>query len=79
MSDYENYDNLAFEPKITWAELCEYVEEKYPSAVKLKMPEIINLNSVNFYKTGEVVHDFSFVAENRTYEQMKTIIDALWG
>jgi GTP cyclohydrolase I len=73
-----DYEDLAFKPELTWKELCEWIKENYDNAVIMKTPERINLNYVQFCKSGEVVHQFLIMAKNRTYEQMKTIIQALY-
>ena len=80
MSDYENYDNLAFEPKLTWEELCEYAESKGAWIGDGYFVFIC----LNFFEEGNIKfsdeYDVSYyIAVKRTYEQMKTIIDALWG
>ena len=81
MSDYENYDNLAFEPKMTWAELCEYVREKVIcEETDIAVRVSFWAGSLVFYKNGKIKDTEGYkLAENRSYERMKTIIDALWG
>lgn len=88
MSDYENYDNLAFEPELTWDELCEYAKIKglrvWGNLVSKHIPQ---KGDIIIHKTGKVawtnyIGSNNYIiefAENRTYEQMKAIIEALWG
>ena len=75
--DYK--DDLVFEPKMTWEELCEWAKDNYDEAIIIMNPELINIGYVQFRKTGEIIHDFVIINNHRTYEQMKTIIEALWG
>lgn len=80
MSDYEDYDNLAFEPKITWEELCELMKDKIELGYfKSWFDMSYNDARFTFYNGGDVVVNGITIAELRTPEQMKTIIEALWG
>jgi hypothetical protein len=73
-------DNLAFEPKMTWEELCEWVKEnKSLPADTLISERYIEIRQLTFYKGHEVDAGITIIAEECTYEQMKTIIEALWG
>lgn len=81
--DYD--DNLAFAHKMTWEELCKYAESKGGFIDDNK--DII-FSKLCFEKDGCIYIDFSELCEeqdnicfavDRTYEQMKTIIEALWG
>jgi len=80
MPDYEN--DLAFKPAMTWNELCEYAKSKYKaekgffeSWFDIECGECV----ISFYNRGDVCVYGSLLAENRTYEQMKNIIDNLYG
>lgn len=84
MSDYENYHNLAFEPKMTWEELKESVKNK----VKKIEGEIIYIefgdgNEVMFKPSHQIQFNnedmWCVVRRNVSYERMKAIIEALWG
>lgn len=91
MSDYTDYDNLAFEPKMTWEQLCEWLYDFCNSkglrltvdisesgnayalimttiTIELMQSGVVAINGIAIYKR-----------QPHTYEQMKTIIDALWG
>lgn len=79
--DYE--DNLAFEPKMTWEELVKkYGCEDDADFFFMSMGEN---KYFSFYNDGQVVVMYThmgyesriILAENRTPEQMKTIIEAL--
>ena len=72
-------ENLVFEPEMTWEELCKWVKDNYDETIIIMNPELINIGYVQFRKTGEIIHDFVVINNHRTYEQMKTIIEALWG
>ena len=81
--DYK--DDLVFEPKMTWEELVE----KYgcEGDEDLFFKSIDGNNCISFWKDGQIVIIYSYngyesriiLAENKTPEQMKTIIEALWG
>jgi hypothetical protein len=73
MPDYEN--DIVFKPAMTWRDLCEYAKRKNAYIWKKN----INLNNLSFSADGKIkTSDYEIVAENRTYEQMKTIIQALY-
>lgn len=79
MSDYEDYDNLAFEPKLTWEELCEWVWSNKNKIDALVGNDYIEISCIDFNKDHTIDSDGITIAKDRTYEQMKTIIEALWG
>lgn len=71
-----NSDDLAFKPAMTWRDLCEYAKRKNAYIWKKN----IHLNNLSFSADGKIkTSDGEIVAENRTYEQMKNIIDNLYG
>lgn len=78
-----NYEDLAFKPAMTWDELCEYVESKYTMSKEclawgwFTMP--VERKELTFYINGLVELEGFRLAQNRTYEQMKNIIDNLYG
>lgn len=75
-------DNLAFKPELTWEELCEWAKEKKYQA-DFKLDAIVLRNVVALTMAGDVLINAKTclvqIADNRTPEQMKTIIEALWG
>jgi len=77
----EDYENLAFKPELTWEELCEHVKEKVIcEETDIAVRVSFWAGSLVFYKNGKIKDTEGYkLAENRTYEQMKTIITALWG
>lgn len=76
--DYK--DNLVFEPKMTWEELCEQYKDKIELGYFKSWFDIdYNDARVTFYNSGDIVVNGVTIAELRTPEQMKTIIEALWG
>lgn len=81
--DYK--ENLVFEPKMTWEELvkkygCEDDDDFFFKSMG-------GDKYFSFYKDGQIVVMYTYngyesriiLAENKTPEQMKTIIEALWG
>lgn len=80
MTDYEN--DLAFKPAMTWEELCEYAKSLDKDV--FIGSDYFNLYGLNFKEEGNITFelgydDIYFIATNRTYEQMKNIIDNLYG
>ena len=73
-----DYEDLAFEPKMTWEELKGYAKQN-----KLYRPHVTRddffIGSMFFRYNGEIRANGIIIAENKTPEQMKTIIEALWG
>jgi hypothetical protein len=73
MPDYEN--DIVFKPELTWKELCEYAKSKGAFIWE----KTIHLDNLCFSADGNIeTADYDIVAEHRTYEQMKTIIQALY-
>lgn len=90
MPDYEN--DLAFKPAMSWEDLCEWVKDNYKEVfISKSFISFWNkkwLSVLRFYKAGLVsAENNNFesdnleftIAENVSYERMKTIIEALWG
>lgn len=76
MTDYED---LAFEPKMTWEELKEYAK-KYDTYKEDADNRFFNLSNDLFFCYNGKIDTFNYnLANDRTYEQMKTIIDNLFG
>lgn len=76
----EDYEDLAFKPELTWEELCEWVSKGAELGNSKKWFDIENYGArFTFYYSGDVVVDGVTIAELRTPEQMKAIIEALWG
>ena len=82
--DYK--DNLVFEPKLTWEELCEWVRSiatkliEKGETLSMYSEDFFLINNLCFCKCGNILTNERFyIAENKTPEQMKTIIEALWG
>ena len=76
MPDYEN--DLAFKPAMTWGDLKEFAKQN-----KLYAPHVTRddffVGVLFFRSNGEIRANGTIIAENRTYEQMKNIIDNLYG
>ena len=71
-----DYKDLAFKPPMTWEELCEYAHDRGA----LLHGNWFYFNRLNFAKDGSIRYAFTpDIAKNRTYEQMKNIIDNLYG
>jgi hypothetical protein len=82
--DYK--DNLVFEPKLTWEELCDkynnddndnFSIHKYLSR-EVRMSFWHDGDVYIHYGNGSVETGFR-IAENKTPAQMQAIITALWG
>lgn len=75
--DYK--DNLVFEPKMTWEEFCQYVKENVIcEETDIAVRVSFWAGSLVFYKNGKIKDTEGYkLAEDRTYEQMKTIFEAL--
>lgn len=75
MTDYED---LAFKPAMTWQELCEYAKER--GGHMAFNGESFLFRCIDFEKNGRL-HDVddNTIAENVSYERMKTIMDDLGG
>ena len=73
-----NYEDLAFKPAMTLGDLKEYAKQN-----KLFAPHDIRddffIGILFFRSNGEIRANGTIIAENRTYEQMKNIIDNLYG
>ncbi len=81
-----DYEDLAFKPAMTWDELCEWVRSKTTDlAEKGKCDSIHSdgyflINSMFFGKNKKILTaGREYIAENVSYERMKTIIEALYG
>lgn len=79
MTDYED---LAFEPKMTWEELCEFAS-KYDKYSMYKYDRHFTIWPLRFHDNGIVEYMNEWgeneLAKNRTYEQMKAIIENLFN
>ena len=75
--DYK--DNLAFKPELTWEELCEWVWSNKNKIDALVGNDYIEVRCIDFNKDHTIDADGGTIAKDRTYEQMKAIIEALWG
>ncbi len=76
MPDYEN--DIVFKPELSWEELCEYAKSKQLDIVNYKDGLcFIRCNGVILLKNNRILAS-GVITENRTYEQMKTIIQALY-
>ncbi|MCM1497332.1 MAG: hypothetical protein NC124_02590 [Clostridium sp.] len=76
-SDYENYDNLAFEPKMTWEELKEFASKEDTYRENNQGDMFCIFNDLYFYKNGAVQTYNYYVSEYRSYDQMKVVIENL--
>jgi hypothetical protein len=81
MPDYEN--DIVFKPELTWEELCEWAVKELNAmeffsvmtgskSFELRGLEFNDLGIIKIKETG------SILAKNKTPEQMKTIIQALY-
>lgn len=73
-------EDLAFKPEFTWKELCGYAKSKGA----LIGDGNFEFENLTFFEDGDITFSegfdgFYYIARKRTYEQMKTIIEALWG
>ena len=80
-----NYEDLAFKPELTWEELCEWVKKDFSQKL-IDGGETLNMYSKDFFFINNMmfvscgnIFGRCYIAELRTPEQMKTIIEALWG
>ncbi len=75
MNDYED---LAFKPALSWEDFCEYAWSKnvYPYTKVVAQP-YIEIEDITFWKDHTISACGVEIAKDRTYEQMKTIFDAL--
>lgn len=74
-----DYKDLAFKPEMTWIDLCEYAKNKQLDVVNCKDGLcFIRCNGVILIKNNRILAS-GIITENRTYEQMKNIIDNLYG
>jgi hypothetical protein len=78
MPDYEN--DIVFKPELTWKELCEWANSKGIKVYKSPYDDFkrIDYEGLSCFKDGSMTFDYETFAEHRTYEQMKTIIQALY-
>ena len=73
--DYKN--DIVFKPELKWEDLCEYAESKGATVNK----DSFLIKGLVFCKNGAIgyMNSIMTISRNRSYEQMKTIIEALWG
>lgn len=84
MSDYED---LAFEPEMTWEDLRQYVIKSAPSMVEkglcitMKSKDCFYIDSLRFLENGEIFYSGTMcpIVKKRTPAQMKAIIENLFG
>lgn len=76
-----DYEDLAFKPKMTWEELCEWAKSKGIEVYKSPYDDFerINYARICCFKNGSMTFANKIFAEHRSYEQMKNIIDNLYG
>ena len=85
MPDYEN--DLAFKPAMTWEDLVRWLKKEFSQkliedgeTISMYSNDFFLINNMCFAKCGNILTDGRcYIAENKTPEQMKTIIEALWG
>ena len=76
----EDYEDLAFEPKLTFEQLYEWVGDRAELGYFKSWFDMENNDArFTFYNSGDVVVNGITIAELRTPSQMKAIIEALWG
>lgn len=78
MTDYED---LASKHAMTWEELCEWAKSKGIKVYKSPYDDFerIDYAGLSCFKDGSMTFAYETFAEHRTYEQMKNIIDNLYG
>lgn len=74
-----SYDDLAFEPELTWKEF-KYWCEDFDILIK---ENYVYYNGLYFYDDGDVVinageYGAFLVSKNRTYKQMQEVIKNLY-
>lgn len=84
MPDYEN--DLAFKPAMSWEDLCKaYGKDDREDCFSIRLSD---RQSLTFWADGDVSLRYIGeegmnmrirLAENVSYERMKTIIEAMWG
>lgn len=70
--DYE--DNLAFEPKMTWENLCEYAKNKGCDI----RGDFIRSKGIAFISNNKMLAS-GVLTENISFERMKAIIENMYG
>lgn len=84
MSDYEDYENLAFEPEFTWEDLVEWVEDVFSGRCLLSsniFGSKFYINRLFVFEDIGVIRLYDsdrIIAGHRTPRQMQTIIKALY-
>lgn len=80
-----NYQELAFEPEMTWRDLETWVKKEWSNNmspdVQLTMysHEFFLLNNIIFFKTGTILTSSrEFIASGVSYKRMQTIIKSLF-
>lgn len=78
--DYE--DDFVFEPAMTWEQLVEWVKNSdlvLKCNITMESKDWFMLNNIFFNSIGNVLTDGRcFIADNRSPEQMQTIIKTLF-
>lgn len=79
-----NYEDLAFKPAMTWDELCNWVwDSKYLPAYTSIAERFIDIGGLSFNEDKSITFYGDLrnetIAENISYDRMKTIIEALYG
>ena len=68
---------MTWEQLVDWAEVFADKKDYYFNKYNLD-PEF-TVDSFIFYPKGDVCYEVSLIGENRTYEQMKSIIENMLG
>lgn len=68
------YEDLAFEPELTWEELCKDVENTADVS-----NDKFYKDGLTFYKYGTIFAGDNLVASFKTPAEMQAIITTLWG
>jgi hypothetical protein len=83
MIDYEN--DIVFKPELTWEELCEWLGSKATKLIEKGeslsrySDDFFLINSIFFGKNKKILTaGREYIAENVSYDRMKTIIQALY-
>ena len=75
-----DYEDLVFKPALSWDELKNYVwNSKFIPMNSCVAENYIEIEEISFWNDKTIMACGVEIAKNRTYEQMKNIIDNLWS
>lgn len=80
-----NYQELAFEPEMTWRDLITWVKKEWSNNISPDVPlsmythECFLLDNIMFCKDGTVLTSSKdFIASDVSYKRMQIVIKALF-